>query len=144
MSSPGAEPGRALEVHDLDTCWRLLRGESIGRIALSRPGHGPLVVPVTFLVDERGYVVFRSAQGTKLEALRRGHASLQVDGIDPVHRTGWSVLVDGLVTFHMPEDRSPESWLPGPLPTQVTLVPVEVTGRAIVLTQPETDPRGYR
>jgi hypothetical protein len=138
-----AEPERALEVLDLDTCWRLLRGEVIGRLAVPRPAHGPLVVPVTFRVDDLGNIAFRTAAGTKLGGLAQGHASLQVDGIDAVHRTGWSVLVDGLVLFPSPEDPSPDPWLPD-LPTQVTLVPVEISGRAVVLRQLDTDERGYR
>jgi nitroimidazol reductase NimA-like FMN-containing flavoprotein (pyridoxamine 5'-phosphate oxidase superfamily) len=105
----------------------------------------PLVVPVNFVLDG-SVVVFRTAGGGKVDGLRSGPISFQVDGIDPFHRTGWSVLVEGVAyeatrweVRHL--DLSP--WAPGQKDRWIRLVPTSITGRRIRKEYLLFDSRGY-
>jgi nitroimidazol reductase NimA-like FMN-containing flavoprotein (pyridoxamine 5'-phosphate oxidase superfamily) len=129
---------------DLDACFELLRSLEVGRVAVCEPGHAPHVVPVTYVID-RGTIVFRTGPGTKLDALRRGPASFQVDVIDQFHRTGWSVLVQGVAGEVEADDGIDlRPWSMAELAHWVRLVPVAVTGRRLTLPPSGPGPRfGY-
>jgi nitroimidazol reductase NimA-like FMN-containing flavoprotein (pyridoxamine 5'-phosphate oxidase superfamily) len=75
-------------------CLRLLRRSRIGRVVVSI-GALPAAFPVNFaLLDED--IVFRTAAGTKLSAaLDQAIVGFEVDRIDPVFDSGWSVLIQG-------------------------------------------------
>ena len=83
-----------LAVLDRATCLRLLASETFGRVAVTM-GALPVVIPVNYrVVDDR--VVFRTTEGTKLAAAtERAVVAFEVDRIDPLDHTGWSVLVTG-------------------------------------------------
>lgn len=135
---------RSLEELSIVECFDLIRHQVIGRVAVSTTFGPPLVVPVTFTVDGTS-VVFRSDPGQKLAAVDR-RLSFQVDGFDPIHRTGWSVLLQGRIeTPDVAEvaDLDLDPWV-GPRTLWVRLVPELVTGRRLVLHQPDVDERGYR
>ena len=75
-------------------CFDLLTQEHLGRIALVNRW-GPVVLPVNYVLD-RHTVVFRTGEGTKLDAASRGpRVAFEVDGTDALTRTGWSVAVRG-------------------------------------------------
>jgi uncharacterized protein len=84
-----------LEVLDRDECLRLLGGATIGRVGVSS-GALPRVLPVNFRLDgER--VLIRTGRGTKLDAATANAVvAFEVDEIDPVDQTGWSVLITGV------------------------------------------------
>ena len=85
---------QGLEVLSSAQCLRLMRRRTIGRVVLS-VGSLPAAFPVNygFLDDD---VVFRTAPGSKLSAALEGAVvAFQVDRIDPVLQSGWSVLVQG-------------------------------------------------
>lgn len=126
-------------------CVTLLRAMAIGRIAVSLPESPPFVVPVNYVLDGE-VVVFRSDPGSKLDRLQGHPASFQVDFIDPFHRAGWSVLVQGVaheVAHAEVEHLSLASWA-GARTHWVRLVPATITGRRIVLPEIEVETRGYR
>jgi nitroimidazol reductase NimA-like FMN-containing flavoprotein (pyridoxamine 5'-phosphate oxidase superfamily) len=135
--------GPVAEVLTLEECMALLRTCSVGRIAVADGDGPPLVVPVNFAMDG-DVVVFRTDVGSKLDQLRRHPASFEVDGIDPVHRTGWSVLVRGFAYECSPADVSIEPWDDGPKRHWVRLFPGSVTGRRVVRASDDLDGRGYR
>ena len=84
-----------LEVLDPTCCRRLLASATIGRVGLSA-GALPTVLPVSFLLIDDG-IVFRTGRGTKLEAATHGAVvAFEVDDIDPLSHTGWSVVVTGI------------------------------------------------
>ena len=88
-----AEGDRVIEL-DSTTCEQLLGSGSVGRVAINADP-SPVVLPVNYAYED-GAVVFATVEGTKWEAARdRAAASFEVDGIDPDHRSGWSVLVRG-------------------------------------------------
>ena len=83
-----------LEVLPREECLSLLRRARIGRVAVSM-GALPAVLPVNFTVigDD---IVFRTNPGAKLDAaLADNVVAFEVDDIDPIYHTGWSVLVQG-------------------------------------------------
>ena len=78
-------------------CFGLLAQEHLGRVAFV-DDLGPTVVPVNFVLD-RHMVVFRTDEGTKLNAACRGsRVAFEIDGADEVARTGWSVVIRGEAT----------------------------------------------
>lgn len=126
-------------------CLELLASQPIGRVAVASPGSAPLVVPVNYLLDGE-VVVFRSDIGAKLHALRHP-VSFQVDCVDAIHRTGWSVLIRGTAyeATHWEVDHLHlESWAGDDKQHWVRVVPDVITGRRI--RRPEQlafDSRGY-
>jgi len=141
------EDAGALEELEVDECWELARSQSIGRLAANRTGMGPLVVPINYLIDTDLSIVFRSGEGTKLDAVTRGVLTIQIDEVDPLHHVGWSVLIEGVAHWvHAPAGGDPaiETWAPGERPYLVRLHPSRITGRRIRLHQADTDSRGYR
>lgn len=84
-----------LEVLDREECLRLLAEGTIGRLGLTS-GALPTVLPVNYrLVNDR--VVLRTNVGSKLEAATSNTVvAFEVDDVDPVWHTGWSVVVTGV------------------------------------------------
>lgn len=134
--------GAVLEEIPRDECLTLLRTMSIGRIAVASPGGPPLVVPINYAVDGDD-VVLRTDPGTKLDLLRGLPVSFQVDLIDPFHRTGWSVLIQGVAVETSPADVDPRPWADGPKQHWVRITPGAVTGRLLQLPECPVDCRGY-
>ncbi len=131
----------------------LLAGAQVGRLAVM-VGHYPQVFPVNYRLDD-SVVVFRSNVGTKLLAAHHNNVAFEVDHIDPVTRTGWSVLVQGMaedIVDQRPDTVTERSealgvqpWTGGYRPRLVRVIPVHVTGRRIVGldTGWAEDDRGY-
>lgn len=95
-----------LEVLTRDECLRLLGRATLGRLAITS-GALPMVLPVNFrLVGER--IVFRTGAGTKLDAAANGNVvAFEVDDMDPLWHTGWSVVVTGVASeITDPADRA--------------------------------------
>ena len=126
-----ATSGRLTEI-DEDECWRLLSSAQIGRLAWNSAS-SPLIVPVNHRVVGR-QVVLRvspySIQGREVDDAR---VAFEVDEIDPVRRTGWSVLVQGHAAIDYRHDSgpAPEPWPHGQRPLQVIISPTCVTGRRV-------------
>src|SRR5262245_45021357 len=97
--SSGEPPGESPDPGGLDElspaeCWDLLATQPVGRVAVS-VGHYPLAFLVNYAV--RGNAdLYRTGVGTKLYAIHRSNVTFEVDAIDPVHHTGWSVMVKGV------------------------------------------------
>lgn len=86
-----------LEVLSRAECVRLLAGAHIGRVGVS-VGALPTVLPVNFAVVDEA-IVLRTAPGSKLDAaLNNAVVAFEVDSVDPMYHTGWSVLVQGVAS----------------------------------------------
>ncbi|MEY2571657.1 MAG: hypothetical protein QOE63_2007 [Acidimicrobiaceae bacterium] len=86
-----------LEVLERDECLRLLASATIGRIGFTS-GALPTVLPINFHLDGDRIVV-RTGRGSKLDAaLRNAVVAFEVDEIDPIHHSGWSVAVTGIAS----------------------------------------------
>ena len=134
---------RTVQVLSPEECLELLATASVGRVAVALPGGPPLVVPVNYAVED-DVIVFRTDPGSKLDALREHPASFQVDSIDPFHRTGWSVVVQGFAYETSPANVDVDPWESGPKSHWVRIFPGAITGRRLMLAPSELDPRGYR
>ena len=118
-------------------CFGLLAQEHLGRVAFV-DDLGPIVVPVNFILD-RHMVVFRTDEGTKLDAACRGsRVAFEIDGADEAAQTGWSVVVRGeTVEVTDPAELARlrklplDPWAPGPKTHYVRVLPAVLTGRRI-------------
>lgn len=118
-------------------CLRLLRRSRIGRVVVS-VGALPAAFPVNYaLLDD---VVIRSAPGTKLFAALDGAVvGFEVEKIDPVLESGWSVLVQGTSSvLSEPDDLERarrlhlRTWAPGDRPYFVRIRSELVSGRRLL------------
>ena len=99
MPVPAAAEPRPARWQELTKaeCFELLANEHLGRVAVV-DDRGPVVFPVNFVLD-RHTVVFRTEQGTKLQAAARGsRVCFEVDRADEGAHAGWSVIVRGEIT----------------------------------------------
>ena len=84
-----------LEELTAEECTEHLASAHVGRVVLSS-GAIPVALPVNFaMLDDD--IVFATAPGSKLQAAAHGNVvSVEIDGIDPLYHTGWSVLATGI------------------------------------------------
>jgi nitroimidazol reductase NimA-like FMN-containing flavoprotein (pyridoxamine 5'-phosphate oxidase superfamily) len=132
-------PGRQAGWQELTKgeCFGLLARQQVGRVAVV-DDRGPVVFPVNFVLH-RHMVVFRTDEGTKLDAAASGsRVAFEIDGIDAAARTGWSVVVRGeAVEVTDPQELARLrklpllSWAPGARSRYVRILPAKLTGRRI-------------
>lgn len=83
-----------LEVLSRAECLRLVATSQVGRVVITEKAL-PAAFPVNFVLVG-GDVLFLTGAGGKLEAATAGQVvAFEVDQIDQVRRTGWSVLIRG-------------------------------------------------
>jgi nitroimidazol reductase NimA-like FMN-containing flavoprotein (pyridoxamine 5'-phosphate oxidase superfamily) len=128
-----------LEVLGRAECLDLLGGARLGRVGITL-GALPTILPINYrLVDER--IIFRTSAGTKLDAATcNAVVAFEVDEVDPLWHTGWSVVVTGLAR----EVTDPEElarldgahlayWAPAAAGDRVVEISTEmISGRRIV------------
>jgi nitroimidazol reductase NimA-like FMN-containing flavoprotein (pyridoxamine 5'-phosphate oxidase superfamily) len=84
-----------LEVLDRRQCLDLLGRSTFGRVGITA-GALPTILPVNYRLDGDEILV-RTGAGTKLDAALRGAVvAFEVDHVDPVYHSGWSVVVTGV------------------------------------------------
>jgi nitroimidazol reductase NimA-like FMN-containing flavoprotein (pyridoxamine 5'-phosphate oxidase superfamily) len=99
---------------DRDTCLCLLRSVEVGRVAWANDDHEAVVLPVTFVLDGED-VMFRTAAGAKLDAVRAGRViSFEADDLEPALEVGWSVLLIGHAALVTETGQNPVEHLPLP------------------------------
>ncbi|MGD9798065.1 MAG: pyridoxamine 5'-phosphate oxidase family protein [Microbacteriaceae bacterium] len=135
------EPRTWLEEIPVRRCIALLDGSWLGRIALDVGGH-PEIFPVNHVVDRSdGSILFPTRVGTKLRAaLDAPLVAFEVDGVDPIDGSGWSVLVVGAAEVERDPDVAAWAtswravpWAVSDASTWIRIRPVRVTGRRISL-----------
>jgi nitroimidazol reductase NimA-like FMN-containing flavoprotein (pyridoxamine 5'-phosphate oxidase superfamily) len=83
------------EIMTPEECWTQLSRLPVGRIAFISAG-SPVILPVNYALDGHA-VIIRSAVGEKLHAASVGQpVAFEVDAWEDRHRSGWSVLVQGV------------------------------------------------
>jgi uncharacterized protein len=106
--------GRLTELQEQE-CWELLRTKTVGRVGW-QGNDGLTIVPVNYVVADKA-VILRTAPYTELG--REGtvqEVAFEVDDVDPLTRSGWSVLVRGrrrLDPEAYGESARPEVWVAG-------------------------------
>lgn len=123
-----------LEILSVDECRRLLSETGVGRLAM--PGEGaPDLRPVNFVLDGHAIIV-RTGEGRILDAARRGDAAaLEIDDVDPLEHTGWSVVVTGTIRERIADEATRalplRPWGSGQKDRFVSLSLESVSGRRI-------------
>lgn len=120
-------------------CLRRLAKVPVGRIVHTRQAL-PAVLPVNFCLDHDGAVLLCTSAASELvRAVDGVVVAFEVDEVDPVAHSGWSVVVTGsasVVTDPAEHERllrtGPRSWAPSPEEVFVRIEPELVTGRELV------------
>ncbi|MHB8696358.1 MAG: pyridoxamine 5'-phosphate oxidase family protein [Solirubrobacteraceae bacterium] len=94
-----ASPQRRLETLERAECLRLLASSDLGRVVVAMPSGAPVIRPVNYVFDEGSQsVLISSFPGSKLFALTHAkQATFEVDSVDRAERSGWSVIITGVV-----------------------------------------------
>jgi uncharacterized protein len=118
-------------------CLALLSGAQLGRVGVTVDAL-PTIFPVIYRWVG-GQVLFLTAEGTKLTAaLREAVVAFEVDEVDTVAQTGWSVQAVGiararvLTTDGMAADLVDLPWAFGDRRYLVALRPERISGRRLM------------
>lgn len=123
-----------------EDCLALLSANLVGRVGFVAADR-PQVLPVTYISDGDGAVVFRTVTGSLLASLASQPVVFEVDGVDLAERAGWSVCVHGFareITGHDDPtarrllDCGIVAWAPGRRDRWFAVIPQEITGRRII------------
>lgn len=127
-----------IELIDRSLCLRLLGDDEIGRLAVVSGG-APAIFPVNYVLDGEA-IVFRTASGTKLDAVGRALACFEIDAFDRSTKHGWSVVVSGRLE-EVDEHAATQlarvqalgvsPWAAGEREHFIRLVPDRITGRRV-------------
>jgi len=118
-------------------CLELLAEKVVGRVAYVKDD-GPVVLPVNYVLDQGTVLFSTSAAGHMADYLRDGTVAFQVDEVDEVTESGWSVLLRGLATFEQPtatkstNQPRPSPWVQGSRNLTVRITPQVLTGRRLL------------
>lgn len=134
----------ATEILETNECWELLRGVSVGRLAVVVEDH-PDIFPVNYKVDH-GTLVFRTGEGTKLHAaLGDAPVAIEADGVNADTGVAWSVVVKGQASaVKLTQDVLDTvglllfPWEAGQKDQFIRITPSKVTGRRFKVTPPVT------
>jgi len=121
-----------------DECWRLVGARGAGRIAFA--GDTALrVVPTRYDVDHATAYVRATTFGELARSVHGRGTTLQVDDVDPLTLTGWSVQLSGVA--HRVEDAAtvaflwslerPAPWSPGPTTQWLALAVDTIEGQRV-------------
>jgi nitroimidazol reductase NimA-like FMN-containing flavoprotein (pyridoxamine 5'-phosphate oxidase superfamily) len=133
-----------LQELDLESCLTHLRAEQVGRLAIV-VNDAPIVLPVNYrLVETLGltWVAVRTRPGNVLDQPST-KVAFEIDGIDPAHQRGWSVLVRGTLhhvdapaaDFRDRFDAMP--WLTTGRDAWLVIEPFAITGRELHPAEPD-------
>ncbi|MET9182931.1 pyridoxamine 5'-phosphate oxidase family protein [Kitasatospora aureofaciens] len=138
-------PGRAransrVRIEELDpaACWTRLGRGGVGRVVLVAP-RGLVALPVNYRVLDATILYRTDADGTLARAAD-SEVAFEVDQLDEVFATGWSVLVNGTVSVVSDEEAvrwferhfDPGPWAGGTRDTWMRIRPTGISGRVIL------------
>jgi nitroimidazol reductase NimA-like FMN-containing flavoprotein (pyridoxamine 5'-phosphate oxidase superfamily) len=119
-------------------CAEMLANQHFGRIGVVSEGR-QLIFPVNYVFED-GRIAIRTDPGTKLAAAAQGQVAFEIDSVDELARTGWSVLVtgtgfevtDAVDTASEELRRFPvDTWAPGQKAHWIRIEPQMITGRRL-------------
>jgi nitroimidazol reductase NimA-like FMN-containing flavoprotein (pyridoxamine 5'-phosphate oxidase superfamily) len=128
----------SLETLAHDECLALLRAHDVGRVAFL-VADAPMIVPVNYRLVEtsgRTWIAVRTRPGNELDRAPV-MVAFEIDGIDAVHRQGWSVVVRGTLHHVAPdaagfrERFDPEPWLANERDAWLIIDPYAMSGRRL-------------
>jgi hypothetical protein len=144
---PSTRPRQGIELTEGE-CWRLLASTSIGRVVFTHHAM-PAIRPVNHLIDGRK-IIIRTHLGAAIASRAmeqtsggqgKGSGSVvcyEADELDPVRRTGWTVIATGLARLVAdPADiaryaTAVEPWIAGDMNQVVAIEPQFISGIRLV------------
>ena len=123
------------EVTELSTsdCELLLASLDVGRIAVVENGY-PLVFPISYKVvvaDEGLVLAIRTRPDNVIDQPGRA-VCFEIDGVDPSHDGGWSVLVRGLLVETSPHvELDPNPIVSDDRDAWRIIMPTHISGRRV-------------
>lgn len=148
LNAASIEHVNVLESLNEHQCLEYLHSGSLGRVAFTI-GDELDIFPVNYACDG-SIVVYRTAQGTRLERGPRERVAFEVDGWDPSQWMGWSVVLKGValdVTSGMDpfskalRERKVVPLAPGKRERWVAIYPAAITGRRFSVDPARSQPR---
>ncbi|MBR7831513.1 pyridoxamine 5'-phosphate oxidase family protein [Actinospica sp. MGRD01-02] len=116
----------------------LLATQEIGRLVYTRRAL-PAVTPVNFVLRDGAIWIWTASASSMWQAVRGAVVAFEADAIDPVERTGWSVVVLGVAEWVREPaavERAladgPEPWVMGRKEHLLRIPLTSVSGRRIV------------
>lgn len=129
-------PGTHLAGTSAFDAWHLLGGADVARIAWAGPA-GVSIVPVNCVLAD-GALWFRTTPDSAIARAGEGtEVAVEADSLDPVARTGWSVVLRAVIELVEPHV-APAAvaelciWPEGHRDVYVRLEPTVVTGRRLL------------
>ena len=128
---------RASEQLNAEECWALMAGQTTGRIGFLHDGL-VTIFPLNCIVHDRA-VYFRTAAEGVIATSQLERAAFQLDHLDTVTRSGWTILVNGsLERISDPEllktlwgSRADEPWAPGQRNVFFGIAVQKISGRRV-------------
>ncbi|HTJ67685.1 MAG TPA: pyridoxamine 5'-phosphate oxidase family protein [Actinospica sp.] len=118
-------------------CAALLATAEVGRLVYTRHAL-PAVTPVNFVLRNRAVWIWTASTTAIWQAVRDAVVAFEVDELDPVGRTGWSVVVLGTVelvrdplVLEYARFHGPEPWVAGRKDRLLRIPLTSVSGRRI-------------
>ena len=118
-------------------CWWLLGGGTVGRVVLTL-GAVPVVLPVNYMVADSTILFFTGAGIKRHAAVSGAWFGFEVDEIDLVAKTGWSVLAVGPggeltdpADAHEARYKGLQSWAAGDRSHLIRITPEFLSGRRL-------------
>ena len=128
------DPRNWMEILPAAECWELLETCSLGRVAYD-DGVGPVILPFNYAVHGRAVRLRTSPHSAVGLRSNDRRVAFEVDQVDLLDRSGWSVLLRGhaqLADIEMhPTGEEPVAWPEGNRPLIVEIEPTEVSGRRL-------------
>jgi uncharacterized protein len=104
-----------LEVLSRTEAVSLLETRDVGRLVYTRRAL-PAVTPVNYVVREGGIWIWTGSASSLGQALRGAVVAFQVDDLDYITRSGWSVTVTGMAKVVTDEALLARAEVEGPVP----------------------------
>lgn len=107
MSATPSVPGTVSDPLDPAECRALAWTAEVGRLAFPGPS-GPTVRPLNFVLVESD-VLLRVGADSAVHAACGRDVAFEVDDLDPLTRTGWSIVAEGRLE-RATDGPAPDRW----------------------------------
>ena len=103
-----------------------------------------MVLPVNYAIDGE-VVIFRTGEGSKLEAAHGSNVTFEIDAVDEADGSGWSVVVQGVAEEIADSGdwfdeslraKAGPTWIAGPADHYVRITPDVISGRRLPASSP--------
>lgn len=126
----------------------LLRTQEVGRLVYTRRAL-PAITPVNFALRDGAIWIWTASTTSMAQAVRGAVVAFEVDRLDDVNHTGWSVVALGVAELVLDAaeieralELGPEPWVSGRKEHLLRIPPSMISGRRIEPPRDAGDPLG--